>query len=66
MSWALEKSEKAKAICLPLWEKSDDPCGRCQLYSKCCVITPPGKEAYNNWIQGINDLAEQVTDKAVA
>ena len=60
MSKYVEKSEAAKSICFPLWEKSDDPCGRCPLYSKCCTVTPPGREAFNNWMAGINELAEKV------
>lgn len=62
------KSEKTKLICLPRWEGKGetpkvDPCGGCPLYQPCVMkgTFGPGEGAYNNWIDGINKKAEEIS-----
>lgn len=57
--WAHDFSDKKRSICNSHYSQKTD-CGRCPLRPACHRPTGPGKDAFNDWICRINNLAESI------
>ena len=60
------KSDAVRAICAPRWGNTPslvDPCATCPLMRPCVLngVVAPEIEAFNKWIDGINDAAEALS-----
>lgn len=71
--WNHEFNSNKKAICEPRWvgweypKSKNDPCGGCPLSRSCIGYggAIQGKEAFNNWIDSVNELADLVQGRTV-
>ena len=69
MSEYSELTEKVRSLCHPRWvgwkpHSKIDPCPGCPLYRPCVYghSGAPGRAAVNQWIDGINEAAEKLSE----